>query len=31
MAYLASVRCYTMSVGREEEKSRDVVVIAYNS
>jgi hypothetical protein len=31
MAFLASVRCYTMSVGRKEEKSRDVAVIAYNS
>jgi hypothetical protein len=30
-AFLASVRCYTMSTGKEEEKSRDTVVIAYNS
>jgi hypothetical protein len=31
MAFLASCRCYTMSAAREEEKSRDVAVIAYNS
>jgi hypothetical protein len=29
--FLASVRCYTMSTGKEAEKSRDTVVIAYNS